>query len=135
MNENVQIHLRMGFVHINSLYFFYFLLLLLYCFFQLLCLLFFFFFFPSSICIYTIFLLNKCVTFFCFIQCPFGKNYFCQLILLFSLFLLLFIGLMTLFGTIHKSHYIISANFYFYLQYFHKNVFNFNKISEFQTDP
>ena len=132
MNENVQIHLRMGFVHINSLYFFYFFFFIVSsnCFVYS-----FFFFFPSSICIYTIFLLNKCVTFFCFIQCPFGKNYFCQLILLFSLFLLLFIGLMTLFGTIHKSHYIISANFYFYLQYFHKKVFNFNKISEFQTDP
>ena len=48
----------------------------------------------------------------------FGKKYFCQLILLFSLFLLLFMGPIVLFGTIHRSHCIISANFYLYLQYF-----------------
>ena len=30
-------------------------------------------------------------------KCPFGKDYFCQLILLFSLFLLLFMGLTVLF--------------------------------------
>ena len=40
-----------------------------------------------------------------------------------------------LFGTIHKSHCIISANFYFYLQYFQQKVFSFNKISGFQADP
>ena len=37
-----------------------------------------------------------------------------------------------LFGTIHKSHYIILANFYFYLQYFQQKNFQFqqnNKIS------
>ena len=44
-----------------------------------------------------------------------------QLILLFSLFLLLFISSTTLFGTVHGSHHIISANFYFYLQYFQQN--------------
>ena len=41
-----------------------------------------------------------------------------QFILLFSLFLLLFIDPTALFGTIHGSYYTISANFFFYLQYF-----------------
>ena len=41
-----------------------------------------------------------------------------QLILQFSLFLLLFMGPIALFGTIHASYYTISANFFFYLQYF-----------------
>ena len=44
-----------------------------------------------------------------------GKNYFYQLILLFSLFLLLFLDFIVLFDTIHKSHYIILTNFYLYL--------------------
>ena len=48
-------------------------------------------------------------------KCVFSKNYFCQLILLFSLFLLLFMSLTALFDTIHGSYGIISANFYFYL--------------------
>ena len=47
--------------------------------------------------------------------CLFGKDYFCQFTLPFSLFLLLFIGLITLFGTIHRSHCTILADFYFYL--------------------
>ena len=51
-------------------------------------------------------------------KCPFGKNYFCQLILLFSLFLLLFMGPTILFGTIHGFHCTVSVNFYLYLQYF-----------------
>ena len=33
------------------------------------------------------------------------------------------------------SHYIISANFFLYLQYFQQIVFNFNKISGSQIDP
>ena len=41
-----------------------------------------------------------------------------QLILLFSLFLLLFIGPTAFFNIIHESHYIILANFYIYLLYF-----------------
>ena len=44
-------------------------------------------------------------------KCVFGKNYFCQLILLFSLFLLLFMDSTILFDTIHKSHCIISITF------------------------
>ena len=64
---------------------------------------------------------------------PLNENYFCQLILLFTLFLLLFMGPTTLFNTIHGSHDTISANFY--LQYFHQKVFNFNKINEFQMNP
>ena len=44
-----------------------------------------------------------------------------QFILLFNLFLLLFIGLTTFFGTIHGPHYITTTNFYFYLQYFQQN--------------
>jgi len=47
-----------------------------------------------------------------------GMYYFCQLILLFSLFFLLFIDLTALFGTIHGLHCTILAKFYFYLQYF-----------------
>ena len=46
---------------------------------------------------------------------PLGVIILCQLILLFSLFLLLFIGLTAFFGIIHKSHYTISTNFYLYL--------------------
>ena len=40
-------------------------------------------------------------------KCMFGKNYFCQFILLFSLFLLLFMGPTALFGTIHGSLIIL----------------------------
>jgi len=47
------------------------------------------------------------------ISWQFGKDYFCQLILLFSLFFLLFMDFTALFGTIHGSHSTISANFYF----------------------
>ena len=54
--------------------------------------------------------------------------------LLFSLFLLLFMGSTELFGTIHGSHCTISTNFYLYLQYFQQKVFNFSKISD-QTYP
>ena len=70
-----------------------------------------------------------------YIRCPFGKDYFCQLILLFSLFLLLFIGLIALFYNIYEYRCIISANFYLYLQYFQQKVFSFSKINESQTDP
>ena len=64
----------------------------------------------------------------------FGKNYFDQLILLFSLFLLLFMSLIAFFGTIHGPYCTILINFYLYLQYFQLKVFSFNKISGFQTD-
>ena len=64
----------------------------------------------------------------------FGKDYFCQLILLFSLFLLLFMSPLTFFGIIHESYYTISTHFYIYLQYFQQKIFNFSKINEFQTD-
>ena len=40
-----------------------------------------------------------------------------------------------LFDIIHGSHYIISANFYIYLQYFQQKVFSFSKISWSQIDP
>ena len=49
-----------------------------------------------------------------FSKCRFGKNDFCQLILLFNLFLLLLMGLTALFDAIHESY---------------------SKISESQTDP
>ena len=62
-----------------------------------------------------------------YMMCPFGKDYFCQLILLFSLFLLLFMGLTALFGTIHGSHYTILANYYIYLQYFQQKNFQFQQ--------
>ena len=63
----------------------------------------------------------------------FDKYYFYQLILLFSLFLLLFMSLTVLFGTIYGYHCIISANFYLYLQYFQQKIFNYSKISRSQT--
>ena len=53
-------------------------------------------------------------------KCELGKNYFCQLILLFRLVLLLFMGSTTFFDMIHESHCTISANFYLNLQYFSK---------------
>ena len=43
-------------------------------------------------------------------------------------------GPIAFFGTIHESHCTISANFYLYLQYFQQKVFNFSKISGFQTN-
>ena len=57
-----------------------------------------------------------------------------QLILLFSLFLLLFMGPFALFGIIHDSYCTILANFYLYLQYFQQKIISFNKISRSQTD-
>jgi len=39
-------------------------------------------------------------------------------ILLFSLFLLVFMGSITLFDTIYKLHYTISTKFYLHLRYF-----------------
>ena len=44
-------------------------------------------------------------------KCVFGYKLKSQPILLFSLFLLLFISLTTLFGTIHESYCTISSNF------------------------
>ena len=41
-------------------------------------------------------------------KCPFGKDYFCQLILLFNLFFILFMGHIALFGTIHGFYYTTS---------------------------
>ena len=40
-------------------------------------------------------------------KCPFNKNDFYQLILVFSLFLILFMGHIVLFGTIYEFHYTI----------------------------
>ena len=62
------------------------------------------------------------------------QDCFCQLILLFSLFLLLFMGSTILFGTIHRSYCTISAN-YIYLRYSQQKVFSFSKINGSQTDP
>ena len=42
--------------------------------------------------------------------CAFGSKFKSQLILLFSLFLLLFMGLTAFFSTIHRSHCTISTN-------------------------
>ena len=53
-----------------------------------------------------------------FIKCAFGNRLKIKIILLFSLFLLLFMGSTTIFGTIHGLYCTISINFYFYLQYF-----------------
>ena len=51
-----------------------------------------------------------------------------------NLFLLLFMSHTALFCTIFRSHYIISTNFYFYLQYFQQKIFSFSEINESQTD-
>ena len=67
-------------------------------------------------------------------KCAFGMNYFCQLILLLNLFLLLFMDPTTLFGIFYRSYNTISANFYLYLQYFQQKNFSFRKISESQMD-
>ena len=66
-------------------------------------------------------------------KCLFGTDYFCQLILLFNFFLLLFMSLTALFVIIHRSHCIILANFYLYLQYFQQKSFHFqqNKQSQY----
>ena len=42
-------------------------------------------------------------------------------------------GPTALFGTIHRFHCTISANFYLYLQYFQQKIFNFSKINGSQT--
>ena len=65
----------------------------------------------------------------------FGMYEICQLVLLFSLFLLLFMGPTALFGTIHRSYFTIPTNIYIYLQYFQQKVFSFSKISGSQIDP
>ena len=67
-------------------------------------------------------------------QCLFGQLIFCQLFLLFSLFLLLFMDPTAIFCTIYRSYCTISTNIYLYLRYLQQKVFNFNKISGFQTD-
>ena len=54
------------------------------------------------------------------------QDCFCQLILLFSLFLLLFMGSTILFGTIYRSYCTISAN-YIYLRYFSAKSFQFQQ--------
>ena len=59
------------------------------------------------------------------------QDYFCQLILLFNIILLLFMSLTVLFDTIYGSHYIISVNFYLYLHNFQQKIFSFSKTSEF----
>ena len=68
-------------------------------------------------------------------KCAFRSGGKIKIILLFSLFFLLFMGLTALFGTIYGSHYIISIKFYFYLQYFQQQVFSFSKIKGIQIDP
>ena len=58
-----------------------------------------------------------------------------QLILLSNLFLLLFMGSTALFGTIHGSQCIISANFLPLSTVLSAKSFSVSKISESQTDP
>ena len=68
-------------------------------------------------------------------MCVFGSKLKSQLVLLFSLFLLLFMNYTVLFDTIHRFYCIISADFYLYLLYFQQKVFSFSKINESQIDP
>ena len=63
-----------------------------------------------------------------YIEYPFGKNDFCQLI-----FTIIDRSYCT-FDTIYGSNCTILTNFYIYLQYFQQKVFNFSKINESQTD-
>ena len=53
-------------------------------------------------------------------MCAFGLGCKIKIILLFSLFFLLFIDptALALFSIIHRLYCIISTNFYYYLQYF-----------------
>ena len=69
------------------------------------------------------------------IKCSFGQLIFCQLSLLFILFLLLFMSPTTFFDTIQESYCTILANFHIYLQHFQQKIFSFSKISGFQTNP
>ena len=59
------------------------------------------------------------------IKNSFGKNYFCQFILLFNLFLLLFVNFIVLFGIIYEPYYIITIllqlTFTFIYNIFNKN--------------
>ena len=48
-------------------------------------------------------------------KCAFGSKLKSQLILLFNLFLLLFMGSTVLFSTIYESYFTISTNFYIFL--------------------
>ena len=68
-------------------------------------------------------------------KCAFAYRLKSQVILLFNLLLLLFMGSTAFFGIMYGSHCTISANFYLYLQYFQQKVFSFSKINESQTDP
>ena len=44
-------------------------------------------------------------------------------------------GPTALFSITYKFHRTISANFYFYLQYFQQKVFSFSKINGSRIDP
>ena len=73
-------------------------------------------------------------------MCSFGSKLKSQLILLFSLFFLMFMDPTVLFYTIHKSYYTISINFYIYLPYFQQQKIQFqqnkqisNKLYEFKN--
>ena len=69
-----------------------------------------------------------------FDQLRFWYTFTCQLILLFSLFLLLFISLTALFSIIYESHYTISAHFYLYLHYLQQKILSLRRISESSTN-
>ena len=68
-------------------------------------------------------------------QYMFGSKLKCRLILLFSLFFLLFMGSIALFVTIHEFQCTVSTNFYLYLLYFQQKIFSFSKINRSQTSP
>ena len=52
------------------------------------------------------------------IKLAFGLGLKIKIILLFSLFLLLFIDPNAIFGTIHRPHYTILTKIYFYFKHF-----------------
>ena len=62
-------------------------------------------------------------------------NYFCQLILLLNLFLVLFISPTVLLVLFIDPTILFQLNFTFIYSTFNKKVFNFSKISESQSDP
>ena len=80
--------------------------------------------------VFSIFSFNKISNIQMDPKCAFGYKLKSQLILLFSLFLLLFMDPIALFGTVHGSHYTILANFYLYLQYFQQKNFSLSKINK-----
>ena len=112
--------------------------------------------FSSKILAFVMVITHNCDSFFCWSQIFYILSSICEGFILPSqirfferafwirhkflvanrlFFCSVFMGFIALFDIIYESYFTISANFYLYLQYFQQKVFNFSKISGFQTDP